>query len=272
MRKITFLFSFIALTIAGLGIYSCQKGEDRNEPLIEQNYSEDFTIVGEKFAQKIRKIVTEKQKLPKTASFERKVATTLEKESDFILKFTEQQLKIFSKIALAKQESKSYIAFSNKLSEINKEILTLPKSEQNDLFYITSTLYYGLKEINEMAKEGIITGKPEGIGNGLTLARLEKRPIMANSENGNSESNNNEGSWWSNQAWLGAIWTIAIAEPTPVGEAVAGVITGAVAGYYAITRAECISKYVDCRTYDSPKKDCSSCLRYCITQGNWNCG
>lgn len=78
-------------------------------------------------------------------------------------------------------------------------------------------------------------------------------------------------SWWSNQSWLGTVWAIAIAEPTPVGEAIAGVVTGAVAGYYAITRAECISKYYDCKTYDSPKKDCSTCLQYCITQGNWNC-
>ena len=271
MKNTHFLITFIALFIIGLGIYSCQKEKDRNDFFVEQNYSENFIAVGESFAQKIRKIIVEQQKLPKTISFNRKITKTLEKESDFIHKFTEKQLKIFSKIALAKQESKSYIVFSNKLSEINKEILTLPKSEQNDLLYITSILYYGLKEINEMAKEGLIIGKPEGTGNGLTLARLKKGLIMANSENGNSESGNNEDSWWSNQTWLGTVWAIAVAEPTPVGEAIAGVATVAVAGYYAITRAECISKYYDCRMYDSPEKDCSTCLQYCITQGDWNC-
>lgn len=33
MKKITFLFSFIALTIVGLGIYSCQKGEESSNNL-----------------------------------------------------------------------------------------------------------------------------------------------------------------------------------------------------------------------------------------------
>lgn len=205
MKKITFLIVIISLFITGLGIYSCQKEKDIDESFIEQKYSKNFIIVGENFAQKIRKTVVEQRNSPKTMSLNQEITKTLEKESNFIHKFTEKQLRIFSKIALAKQESKSYITFSNKLSEINKEILTLPKSEQNDLLYITSTLYYGLKEINEMAKEGLIMGKPEGTGNGLTLARLKKGLIMANSENGNSESDDNGDSWWSNQAWLGTV-------------------------------------------------------------------
>lgn len=57
---------------------------------------------------------------------------------------------------------------------------------------------------------------------------------MANAENGNSESNNNEDSWQNNQTWLGTIWAIAIAEPTSVSELIAGILTGVVAGYYAI--------------------------------------
>ena len=268
MKKNVFKIVIASLIIiGGLVFYSCQKTEE-DTSLIEQDYSKEIAVAGENFAKQLRKIITEKQFRRESLDFNRKISKSLEIKNSSIEKFSTKQLTILSKIALAKQESKSYITFSNELSEINKEILNLPKTEQTDLLYITSILYYGLREINEMAKEGLITGAPEGKNISLTLARLKRGLIAANFENPENGDNN---SWWDNNSWLGAVWGVALIEPTPIGEAVAGAITGVVASYYVLTRAECIAKYVDCRNYDSYKKPCSDCLHYCIVQGNWNC-
>ena len=223
MKKNVFKIVIASLIIiGGLVFYSCQKTEE-DTSLIEQDYSKEIAVAGENFAKQLRKIITEKQFRRESLDFNRKISKSLEIKNSSIEKFSTKQLTILSKIALAKQESKSYITFSNELSEINKEILNLPKTR------------------------------------GLRAANFE------NPENGDNNS------WWDNNSWLGAVWGVALIEPTPIGEAVAGAITGVVASYYVLTRAECIAKYVDCRNYDSYKKPCSDCLHYCIVQGNWNC-
>lgn len=69
-------------------------------------------------------------------------------------------------------------------------------------------------------------------------------------------------------AWLGAMWGVALVEPTPFGEAAAGVVSGVVGGYYVLTRSGCIAEYVKCK-YRNTNEDCSRCLQFCIVQGEW---
>ncbi len=70
-------------------------------------------------------------------------------------------------------------------------------------------------------------------------------------------------------AWLGTMWCVAVAEPTPIGEGVSTVVTGIVAGYYILTRSECIAEYVKCTERNNAYENCSMCLQYCIVQGHW---
>lgn len=178
-------------------------------------------------------------------------------------KFSKKQLEIFGKIVKAKNKSKSYIAFSKKLAKINDEIYeTVPVNEQDRLLYITSTLYFGLKEINKLVKDGVLPGNSEGAE--VTLSSLVRLKSATTEEDPDEES------WWNDPESLATVWALAIAEPTPIGEGVALVLTGIVGSYYVITRADCISAYVDCVLYSS-NNNCSDCLHYCIVQGDWNC-
>ena len=117
-------------------------------------------------------------------------------------------------------------------------------------------------EINNLVREGVLPGNAEG--SGVTLSSLSRLKSASN------EGDPNSPSWWSNPSSLATVWAIAIAEPTPVGEAVATVLTGIVGSYLVITRAECISKYVNCKLYSS-NTNCSDCLHFCVVQGYWNC-
>ena len=202
-----------------------------------------------------------------------------------ILNLSKLQLKIIGELAKARINSKSYVAFSNKLVEITDKIYkTIPTSEQAALLYITSSLYFGLKEINELAKKGLISGKAEDV-DGKLIPKLKSASSPCPSglvwdycyewcafpENIDLACiEPNSGSWWNDPSSLAGVWAIAIAEPTPIGEAVALVLTGIIGSYLIITRADCIIAYVDCTTY-TPNKDCSTCLHRCVTTGDWNC-
>lgn len=77
-------------------------------------------------------------------------------------KLTDNQKEVFELIARARQKSSSYLEFSNKLATINNSIYSsIPVEEQKTLFFVTSTLHYGLKAMNDMAREGIISGASE---------------------------------------------------------------------------------------------------------------
>lgn len=70
--------------------------------------------------------------------------------------------------------------------------------------------------------------------------------------------------------YLGVIWAVALVEPTPLGEAAAGIITAGI-GLYLVHRAthrpHCIAIYVKRCKRPSP---CASCLQFCVTQGYWD--
>jgi hypothetical protein len=263
---------FLLLTAIMVSVlfFQCQKNwiETKKVEITEPNFPVEINGWGESFASNLNCAIVEanQNQLLKSAnisSFERIANEKFEKFNSGLSKFSQKQLEILGEIAEARNKSKSYIAFSNRLSQINEEIYkTVPIEEQEKLFYITSALYHGLKEINKLVKDGILPGKAEG--DDVTLSSIVRL------KSANTESDPGSSSWWNDPNSLATVWAIAIAEPTPVGEAVATVLTGIVGSYLVITRADCISEYVYCKTFTS-KTNCGDCLHYCIVQGNWNC-
>ncbi len=171
-----------------------------------------------------------------------------------LLSFSKEELKVLKMIANARSESNSYVAFSNKLIEINAQIhKTIPKTKQENLFYITAALYYGLKEINNFAKnKTVVRGYEDGNVSPTPKVRLKSGKIEDNSG----------GSWWNDPSYLASVWAVAVVEPTPIGKAVAVVLTGIVGSYYVLTRADCIDEFVSCKLY-SNNDNCADCLHYC---------
>lgn len=263
---------FVLLTVIMVSslFYQCQKDwvETPKEEIKEAYFPHEIQDWGESFASNMNCATVEakQKKMLKSADIFLQENTSVKKIDNFnasLLGFSKKQLQILELIAHAKSKSDSYIAFSNRLVQINDEIYkTIPKAEQEKLLYITSALYYGLKEINNLVRDGIIPGNHEG--GDVSLAS------MVRLKSGGVEDDPDEDSWWDNPSSLAGIWAIAIAEPTPIGEAVALVATGIIGSYYVLTRADCINEYVDCKLYTS-NNNCSDCLHYCIVKGDWNC-
>lgn len=263
---------FILLTVIMVSFLfnQCQKDwiETPKEEIKEAYFPQEIQVWGETFASNMNcaTIEAKQKKMLKSADVflqENTSAIKIQHFNESLSSFSKKQLEILELIAEAKSKSDSYIAFSNRLVQINEEIYkTIPKAEQEKLLYITSALYYGLKEINNLVRDGIIPGNHEGGDVSLsTMVRLKSAAV---------EDDPDEGSWWNDPSSLAGIWAIAIAEPTPIGEAVALVATGIIGSYYVLTRADCINEYVNCKLYTS-NTNCSDCLHYCIVKGDWNC-
>lgn len=125
---------------------------------------------------------------------------------------------------------------------------------------MVAALYYGLKEIDNLIKSGVIIYRAINPVSRLQSANIETGP--------------SRGNWWSDQRFLASVWVVAIAEPTPVGEVVAITLSAIAASYLIVKMTErvtmCINRYVMCQE-DTPWLDCYFCLRYCTAQGVWNC-
>ncbi len=260
----------LAVIVVSFLFFQCQQGwiETPKDEIIEPNFPVEIKQWGESFASNLNCATVEakEKNILKSVSISPFENANCEKFDEFnasLSQFSNKQLRILESIAIARIESDSYITFSNRLAEINDEIYkTVPKSEQEKLLYVTSALYHGLKEINDLVSDGILLGNHEGGDVSLSS--------MLRLKSGNVESNPDNGSWWGNSGWLAAVWGIAIAEPTPAGEAVALIVTGAYGSYLILTRTECIKEYADCKDYTN-KSNCDDCLHYCVVQGNWNC-
>ena len=152
--------------------------------------------------------------------------------------------------------------FCNRLMNINKDIYaTVPEIQQERLFNITSVLYYCIKEIQELEKQGLMFPTPQN---------TVQRTLIKTRSEGVS------GSYC--RTFLATTWAIAVGEPTPVGEIVAFVATVYMLGelMYEVTvcrenREElheyCVEHFEDC--WPKYRDHCSDCLQYCETQGVW---
>ena len=161
----------------------------------------------------------------------------------------------------------------------------MPKEEQQKLFFVTSTLFFGFKAIDEIVKENLLSAKTK-IPQGNNLKNIFHSLFGINAAN--AQNFNNGTDWFDDDCSGGqllSVWSIALAEPTPIGEVIATAVTiyiGAVLVAELVTECYesdvistpyidinyCIDLYVQC-TDVTPKDDCSTCLNYCGTQGEW---
>ncbi len=281
----------LAVIVISFLFFQCQQGwiETPKTEIIEPNFPIEIKQWGESFASNLNCATVEaKQKnILKRATISSLENANCGKFDEFnasLSQFSKKQLRILESIAVARIESDSYITFSNILADINDEIYkTIPKTEQEKLLYITSALYYGLKEINNLVSDGVLLKNHESV-NDSELTRLKSINTSTLGPPGlefnyctelydypeRIPENCKNGPWWKNPDLLAAIWTIAIAEPTPAGETIALIVTGVYGSYLILTRAECIQEYYNCRKYTN-KSNCDDCLHYCVVQGYWNC-
>lgn len=177
---------------------------------------------------------------------------------------TSTQIKFINRIIDEGQKTASYSDLFNLLIDINKDIYAeVPKIEQERLLYTTAVLYYGLKEIQNLEKQGQML---------LTPSNKVSVPLLKTS----SESGGSFGETC--KKFLAVTWTIAIGEPTPAGEIVASVITVVVGGYIlyevitcTLNAADCIKKFDECVSSGMASWKCTDCLRYCQAQQKWDC-
>jgi hypothetical protein len=177
---------------------------------------------------------------------------------------TNIQIEFIQRIIKECETSASYQELLDKLLNINKDInLQVPEIEQERLYNITAVLYYGMKEIQNLEKQGQMLRTPHNI-----IQRVRLKSGSEPSDFGASCSK-----------FLATTWAIAIGEPTPAGEIVATVMTVMVGGlllYEVIVCSSssdssdynhCQQKYQNC--YSPIPDGCGICLQFCLVQGYW---
>lgn len=185
---------------------------------------------------------------------------------------TQIQLEFINRIIEECDKSKSYPDLAKRLINVNKDISSnVPEIQQERLFTITAVLYYGIREIQKLERQGLMPRTPQSNIQYLKLKRLKS---------GNNES---EGSFGDScRKFLATTWTIAIGEPTPYGEIVASILTVVVGGillYEIIVCAiegagsvDCSAKYAECVNNGYlPSWRCYDCFVYCQGQNVWDC-
>jgi hypothetical protein len=182
-----------------------------------------------------------------------------------IRNLTDIQLAFIQRIIKECDDSKSYEDLSKRLIDVNKDIYSeVPKIQQERLFNITAVLYYGIKEIQNLEKQGQMLRTPN---NDIQRVRLKSGDEVGSIGGSCSK-------------FLATVWTIAVGEPTPAGEIVAAVITVIVAGVYLYevtvcnsnnsynpNYAYCLGRFLTCFSiiYDG----CGMCMHFCLLQGYW---
>lgn len=174
---------------------------------------------------------------------------------------TEIQLIFIRRIIKECDESSTVSEFLNKLVEINEDIYSsVPKIEQERLFYVTSILYYGYKEIYGLEKQGIMIRSSD---DDIKFLKVKSQTEVI--DLGRCKK------------IVSTVWMAALVEPSPFGEALATAVTLYVGGMiiyeYLVCRdsassSNCIDLFTQCVTYRW-QQDCSTCLSNCIVQGSW---
>ncbi|MBR2359447.1 MAG: hypothetical protein IKA75_03400 [Bacteroidaceae bacterium] len=196
------------------------------------------------------------------------------------------QVEYIHKIIKECKLSSSSIDLLNRLVILRNDIcLYVPEFEQERLLYVISVLYYGIKMILELEAEGLMLNTP------YNYHKLQLSNIKTRAEMGSIATVVPEGC----RSFLATVWTIAVGEPTPLGDIVAIVSTIYVGGVMvyeiiACTKEQseeeenleyCTNKYIECTDTkpDWAKEHsggfgysiCNRCLEYCINQKYWQC-
>lgn len=191
---------------------------------------------------------------------------------------TDIQLEFIRKIISECEKSKSSQDLLSKLVALNNEIRAqVPEIEQERLLNVIAVLYYGIQKVSYLERQGLMLSTPY---NNIKLSKVKTRSI---------EDGGNVGAGCTK--FLATVWTIAVGEPTPIGEIVASVVTVVVAGVYMYEVVTCASqqnsttdycnrKYNECmdgKDYSQPNSggwgysECRRCHEYCLAQGVWDC-
>jgi len=186
---------------------------------------------------------------------------------------TETQIEFVERIINEFGKSKTIKDLEQTVLTINKDIYaSVPSIQQERIFNVAAVLYYGVKELDVLERQGLFTQKSIG---GIIIPRLKSGP--------DSEDGESIGGWC--RKFLASGWAIAVGEPTPAGEIVMAVATVVISGillYEVITckstsdtgtgggnpfQTYCQSRYLTCTSiiYNG----CSICLQFCLVQGYW---
>ena len=244
-RAITNLFLIGLLVFIG----ACQKNEVDSEVIDYEEISIQTILpcesqeLGETFAFRVNEIIKQNPNILKSTASNLK-SLSIEREKKIpkfeVSSFSEKQWEVIGEIAKSLKESNSISEFQGKQLAIALDLKDiLPTEERTDIYNIIAVLYYGLEQIDY-----------SNLTDDSQLKSLSG-PIPMH--------------------LLEYIWCVALAEPSPVGEIVAILVTAGVASYYVLTRSECIEYYVDCVNPHGDFYHCSTCLQRCIVQGNWDC-
>ena len=193
---------------------------------------------------------------------------------------THIQIEFIRRILKECDETTSYEDFGNRLANINKDIFKqVPEIGQERLLYITSALYYGIGEIQNLEKQGQMLITPQ--------TKFRMRRVKTRSESGG------DGFWGTCRSIYSAVAPYVFGTLTEMGEivvSVSEVMVGGVALIMSVLcvsdtdqfRAECAEKYRDCMDKKGPwSKEhsggwgytmCARCLEFCRAQhGVWDC-
>lgn len=193
---------------------------------------------------------------------------------------TEIQTKFVERIINECNESVSYEDLFRRLIGINKDItVSVPKIQQERLFNITATLFYGAKEIQNMEKQGQMVPTPYN-----TI-----RPMRLKS---GSEPGDGGGGFWGQCRQISAyVWTLAVGAITHTGEVVKSVTWNPAISLFLVVlcfqgdtnpdRQYCLRQYESCIGAGGPwtvpgsggagQTMCDACYKYCLAQGVWDC-
>ncbi|GHE36995.1 hypothetical protein GCM10017764_20260 [Sphingobacterium griseoflavum] len=189
---------------------------------------------------------------------------------------TDAQLRLIDKILDEYRISKSDEALFKKLKILNEEIYRLPEIEQERLFNLSAALYYGLKEINSLKKEGLMA--PTG------LFSSNNPRLKSFSKNGDGGSGGNTGECKQTES------ATAIAVGSEI--VINGVKHVVKQSAYAAARAlwivtacllqtssgpdcealaiRCVEKRYKIVNGRPVKMECAPCRSFCVSNGYWN--
>ncbi len=281
--------SFVILLLTFL--VSCDKSTIRTSIKSELNVSEGLQLIGEQFASSLRSTISNLNKsgvdysdVDKNNDFRKTfyrdwynaaptTKDSIEEDSELFLteeqfntgfiNLTQIQIEYIQKIIKETQNTSTTKELLRCLSRINDNIYkNVPLPEQYRLLYITTILYYGIRELDEIEDAGQMVPYQS-----LTPELKTK-----------SEFNYNSGLSSKCRKFLATVWAIAVGEPTPAGEIVAAVTTVVIGGilmYEVITcktsnndnTEYCIRRFEEC--YSPIPDGCSQCLQFCKVQGYW---
>ena len=287
MKKI-FCFTVLCISVF---LQGCSMDDDFLSQLERANFPEHIKKNGEVFANDLNKIVRNLNKMnvdyskaDKSTVFKERFYEDFYRATDPMLKsgvmttqmspemfaekarnLTEIQIEYINRIIKECEKSTSYRELMERLININKDIYSdVPKIQQDRLFNVTATLYYGISELQNLEKQGQMLRMPH---NSMLPVRLKS-------------GNESGGGGGSCSKFLATVWVIAVGEPTPVGEIVASVVTILVGGvwlYEVITcttsnnnnnnNDDCDQLFQNCSS--TIPDGCGICLQFCKVQGYW---